>query len=292
MESWRGLKVKKIDEAKVVIAGVAYDLATSVSSGASFAPEKLRELSSFLPPATKDGKSIVDIKLYDLGNIANNETGLDNVYTEALNIFNLNKFPIFIGGDHSVSIPIQKAFKEYAEKLGKIPALIHIDAHPDFCDFYDESKYSHACTNFRAYENGYQLDNIILIGIRGHELQEIELFNKHPEIKIYNASAINQGKVDVLEELKKKFSDRYLIYLSFDIDAIDPASAPGTGTPEAFGLSVEYVNNLINGIIANLQVAAWDIVEVSPPLDINNITSWTALKIMYEVFATLINKNK
>lgn len=289
MKSWRDLKVNKLEDSKIIIASVAYDKSASVGLGASLAPDKLRELSYHLPAATKDGYSISDAKIYDLGDIGHNNSGLGNVYKSALDIFNYKKFPIFLGGDHSISIPLQKAFYEYAKSLGKTPAIIHIDAHPDFCDEYDGSKYSHACTNFRAYEEGYNLEDIVLIGIRGFEQQEIDLFSKHPELKIYTSKNINEDKMDVLKDLINKFDDKYLIYLSFDIDAIDPAFTPGTGTPETFGLMPIYVNNLITGIIGNLPVGAWDIVEISPPLDINDITSWTALKIMYEAFHTIIN---
>ncbi|MCK9470824.1 MAG: arginase family protein [Bacilli bacterium] len=292
MDSWRDLKVNNLDEAKVVIASVAYDLSASVGLGASTAPKKLRELSYHLPAATKDGKSIKDLKIYDLLDLADNESGLSGLYEKAADVFKLGKFPIFIGGDHSVSIPLQTAFYYYAKSLGKTPAIIHIDAHPDFCDIYDGSKFSHACTNFRAYEEGYKLEDIVLIGIRGYEEQEIELFSKHPELSIINASMINEDNFNVLELLKNKLDDKYLIYLSFDIDAIDPSFAPGTGTPETFGLTPTYVNKLINNIISTLPVGAWDIVEISPALDINDITSWTTLKIMYEVFYTLNNKLK
>ena len=290
MNSWRDLKVNKIEDAKIIIASIDYDLATSVGKGAAEAPEKIRRLSYHLPAATKAGSSIKDLNIYDMGSIANNNTGLTGVYSKAIEILKLNKFSIFIGGDHSISIPLQKAFYEYATNLGKIPAIIHIDAHPDFCDVYDGSKFSHACTNYRAYEVGYKLEDIVLIGVRGFEEQEIELFNKHKEIQIFTSSMVNEEKINVLSKLLKRFDDRYLIYLSFDIDAIDPSFAPGTGTPEAFGLSSIYVNNLINDLIKNLPIAVWDIVEIAPPLDINDITSWTTLKIMYEVFNTLKNK--
>lgn len=287
MQPWRDLTVKKIEEAKVLISGIAYDLSCSCGQGTGFAPNKLRELSQFLPPATKDGESITKMKIYDFGDIGNNDLGIDKVELKALEILQYDKFPIFIGGDHSVSIPIQKAFYEYYRKQNKIPAIIHIDAHPDFCDIYDNSKYSHACTNFRAYENGYCLEDIVLLGIRGFELQEIELFKKHPEINIYRASLLNEKGMKVINELINKFDERYAIYLSFDIDAIDPSFAPGTGTPEAFGLSTTMTNEIINYFIKNLPVKAMDVVEVAPPLDVNDVTSWTALKIIYEVLNTL-----
>ena len=92
--------------------------------------------------------------------------------------------------------------------------------------------------------------------------------------------------------MKNKFLDeKYEIYLSYDIDANDPAYAPGTGTPEAFGLTSLTILEIVTGLIKELNVRALDIVEVAPPLDVNNITSWLALKTIYEVFYTLQNKN-
>ena len=85
-------------------------------------------------------------------------------------------------------------------------------------------------------------------------------------------------------------SDKYLVYISYDIDANDPSYAPGTGTPEAFGLTSKETMKLITSLVRNLNVDALDIVEVAPPLDVNNITSWLALKTLYEVFNELINK--
>lgn len=290
MYSWREISVRNEKDANVLIAGIAFDKACSVGKGSRLAPNKIRRLSSFLPAATKDGESIEELKLYDFGNIGNNRTKFKTLEEKSKSIFDYNKFTIFLGGDHSVSIPLQKSFYEHYSKLNKIPAIIHIDAHPDFCDIYEESKYSHACTNYRAYDHGYKLENIVLLGIRGFEQQEIELFKNHPEIHIIKASTILEKGIDVIKSLKEKFDDKYAIYLSFDIDAIDPAYAPGTGTPEAFGITSKQANEIINYFVQNLPVKAFDIVEISPKLDVNDVTSWTALKILYEVFNSLLKK--
>lgn len=96
-----------------------------------------------------------------------------------------------------------------------------------------------------------------------------------------------------IEILKAKYNgDFYLFYISYDIDANDPAYAPGTGTPEAFGLSNFETMGIVTGIVENFDVDILEIVEVAPPLDVNNITSWLALKTLYEVFATLIQTKK
>ena len=117
--------------------------------------------------------------------------------------------------------------------------------------------------------------------------------SQHKELEVYNASFINKnGYSDILKSLFKRYkgSEKHLIYLSYDIDANDPSFAPGTGTPEAFGLNNIELLNFINELFINLQIKVMDIVEVSPPLDINNITSWLALKTIYEVLGILSDK--
>ena len=279
------------ENALVYITGIAYDLGASVGKGAKLAPTVIRKLSSYLPPFTMNGKTIEDIKLYDNGIIK--PKSLDEIKIKTKPLFSKNLFNIFIGGDHSISIPLQYNFYQEEIKNNKIPVIIHIDAHPDFCDFYDGSKYSHACPNMRAYELGYQLENITLIGIRGYEKQEVDFFNEHPELKIYESSYIlEKGITQMLDELLEKYqSDKYVVYLSYDIDANDPSFVSGTGTPEAFGLHSYEVLKIIMTLISKLNVKVLDIVEVSPKLDDkNNTASWLVLKTLYEVFRILIEK--
>ena len=231
---FRGLLTSSLEDSNVTLTGIPYDEGCSCGSGASEAPQRLRELSSFLPPLSMDGDLLTNIKLFDFG---------------------------------------------------------HLDAHPDICDVYDGSIYSHACTNRRSIDYGYKPENVVLVGIRGFEAQEIEYFSKHPELKVYTTNLCYElGIKEVVNQLKEKFDDRYAIYLSYDIDINDPSYAPGTGTPEAFGLGSRMVLELVLGLIENLPVKAFDIVEVSPNLDCNDITTWLALKTIYEVFKVLINK--
>ena len=294
MDYFRDLIVEDINESNVILTGIPYDEGCSCGSGASLAPGKIRELSSFLPPLSMDGDLLTKIKLFDSGDlIKTDERFFEILKNESLNRFKTNKFPIFIGGDHSISIPLEQAFYDYAISLGKIPAIIHLDAHPDICDFYDGSYNSHACTNKRSIDYGYNPENVVLIGIRGFEEQEVEYFNLHKELKVYTANMCYElGIKEIVNQLVNKFDERYMIYLSYDIDINDPSYAPGTGTPEAFGPTSRMVLELIKGIFENLNVKAFDIVEVSPPLDCNDITSWLALKTLYEVFNVLIKREK
>lgn len=291
---FRELICSTIEEADVILTGLPYDKGCSCGSGTSHAPNVMRELSAYLPPLTMDGKLIKPLKIYDNGNIESCDDYYNVVENETKSIFSLNKFKLFIGGDHSVSIPLQKNFLESTLEKNKIPVIIHIDAHPDICEEYDGSKFSHACPNKRAIDNGYLTENINLIGIRGYEEQEVEYFNQHPEIAVFNASYINEnGYKDILSYLKGKYqNDKYSIYLSYDIDANDPSFAPGTGTPEAFGLNSNKLINFIKEIIKCLPINTMDIVEVSPLLDCNNITSWLALKSLYEIFEIILKRGK
>lgn len=288
---FRRLLVDDINKADVILTGIPYDEGASCGSGAHLAPKTMRALSAYLPPLTKDGNDISSLKIFDSGDIKKCKDYFKTIEKEALNHFKSDKFNIFLGGDHSVTIPLQKAFFDYCKQNNKIPAIIHLDAHPDICDVYDGSKVSHACTNRRSIDNGYNPSDITLIGIRGYEKQEVEYFNLHPEIDVYSTTKVHQmGVESIINEVVKKYDDRYAIYLSYDIDINDPAYAPGTGTPEAFGLTSFEVLTIVTELFKKAPIKAFDIVEISPLLDINNITSWLALKTLYEVFEILIAK--
>lgn len=287
-KAFRGILTENINEAKILLTGIPFDKNASIGKGASLAPERLRELSQYFPPLTMDGEDISNCKMYDFGDILDN--GLDShsyfeiVKEKVYKNIDLNKLNLYFGGDHSVAIPLQRAFLDKAKEQNKKIAIIHIDAHPDICDIYDDSELSHACPIRRAIDYGYSKEDITLIGIRGFELQEVEYFEKHPEIKVFRSSEINKSGIsNILTYLKYKYQDQ-LIYLSYDIDANDPCFAPGTGTPEPFGLDSKDILEIIKFIFKNLNVVAMDLVEIAPPLDSNDITSWLGLKTLYEIF--------
>lgn len=289
---FRDLIVDNIEQAKIILVGLPFDEGCSCGKGASLAPDVIRKLSGFLPPLTMDGNLIKDAKIFDYGDIIPASNYFEKIKNQISPLFATNKFLLSIGGDHSVSIPLQESFYQYWSKQNKVPVIIHIDAHPDICGEYDGSENSHACTNRRAIDHGYLTEHINLIGIRGFEEQEVEYFTEHPEILVYKASTINKiGYEVLLKTLILKYQDpKYVIYLSYDIDANDPSFAPGTGTPEAFGLDSYQLMLFIKQLFVNLSIKAMDIVEVSPPLDNNDITSWLALKTIYEILEILQKK--
>ncbi len=293
MNEFRDLMAKSEEEANVFLCGVPYDKNASVGKGASLAPKVMRELSYDLPALDMLGNNLTKVKIADLGDFdGDNFENLKKNIEEKL--LSKDGFHVILGGDHSIAIASERAFFDDCVRRGKTPVIIHMDAHPDICDVYDGSKYSHACPIFRALEYGYKDENITMVGIRGFEAQEIETFKKHPKLDVFKSFDIKKLGVEaLLTLLVSKYRDsKYEVYFSYDIDANDPAYAPGTGTPEAFGLTNFETVAILTGLIANLNVTCLDIVEVAPPLDVNNITSWLALKSLCEVFHTLIESNK
>lgn len=285
-DSWLRWSADTIEEAKVAIMGIPFDNAVSFKKGAAFAPEKIRELSVELSDVADDFIPIKDGVLYDIGDILpelNWENYFADVKERALDLMQSGKFCLFIGGDHSVTIPLHKAFGE-ANK-GKKIGIIHFDAHFDLCKEYDGHKWSHACTEARALDDVISGDDLFFIGVRVAELQELDVLKENPGIRnITPAQLEKMGTEAAFDELFEAFKDYDAIYLTLDIDVLDPAYAPGTGTPVSGGISSRQFIDLTRLILDRLPVKAMDIVEVAPPIDINDITSWAALRIIHQVF--------
>jgi len=206
------------------------------------------------------------------------------VEQRAYDLITKDKFCFFLGGDHSVTIPLETAFaKAHAdEKIG----IIHFDSHPDIADEYDGHRWSHACTQRRALElPNVDPGGLTLVGTRSYIEDELEFLAKYAAIRVISAREIYcQGLTHTYAAISERYRDYRSIYFSIDIDVLDPAFAPGTGTPEAGGLSTRELMELVKEIITRLPVKAVDIVEVSPPLDSANVTCWAALKVIYEIF--------
>ena len=293
LKPWGELNTAEVKDAGVCIMGVPFDGAVSCGKGTSLAPEKIRAMSRYLPPTTHTGKIIRNLKAYDIGDVP---IDLDwaryykEVEDQAYDLMKQGKFSLFLGGDHSTTIPLHRAFGRYSKESGlKKIGVIHFDSHPDICDTYDGHKWSHACTERRTVEDVITPGDLAYLGLRGFEIEELEFFDAHPEILVMKAHDVfKDGYLACYKRLEEKFKDYDAVYFTLDIDVVDPAFAPGTGTPEAGGLTSLEILEMTRLLIDNLPVKAMDVVEVSPPLDQeNDITSWLALKIIYEVFGCL-----
>lgn len=260
------------EDSRFVIFGVPFDRTTTFRSGTRFAPTTVREASwNFEPMMFEHGMNIQDIPLHDAGDLIEEgtvDTMVEAIEEEARRIVSAGKFPICIGGEHSITPPIVKAF-------GEISAIT-IDAHLDYKDTYQGLRNSHACAHKRI-EDAVGKGNVFSFGVRSMAEEEVgagalyaDAFKVHQE-----------GCQNVFREMLQKLKRRP-IYLSLDIDGIDPAYAPGTGTPEPFGLTPFDVRLIINEIGDRL--VGFDVVEVCPPYD-NGNTSVLAARMIKEVIA-------
>lgn len=290
MNAWRDILTKSKKEADVIILDIPFDGAASVGKGAALGPEQIRKCSEVLPPVNSVGEFFDELKIYDEGDVSFSldwKAYYNNVEEKAVEMLQEEKFCIFLGGDHSVTIPIGKAVarKFKGEKIG----VIHFDSHPDLCDEYEGSKWSHACPLRRILEDTTNPEDLAQVGIRSYEKEEIVYYNSHPEVTVIKAYDIaEQGYKKAAKTLVDKFSGYDVVYITLDIDVLDPAFAPGTGTPESGGLSTRELMYIINELMEKTPVKLMDIVEVAPPLDsVNNITSWAAIKIIYEALAKI-----
>lgn len=290
--NWCGICSEQPAEAEISLMGIPFDGGASQGKGAALAPDHIRQLAAFfMPCATDDWKLIRDDLIYDFGDVEvdlNWEATFQRVEDEAYKMMKAGNFNLFIGGDHSVTIPLHKAFKRY-EKEKKADAkigIIHFDAHFDLCDFFEGHKWSHGNTERRALEEIIEPKDLAFLGIRAAEPDELEVINAHPEITVLSATDVfRHGYQSAFDQLQRKFAGYDALYFTLDIDVLDPAYAPGTGTPAAGGISARELIELVRLILAKLPVKSMDIVEVSPPLDVNDITSWAAIRIIQEVIS-------
>ncbi len=281
---WSGL-ASDDPAAEVGLLGVPFDGATSFRKGASFAPRKIRELTPHIAPATEEGVSLTGLRVRDYGDVPidlNWERYFSAVEARAREVFR-HPFSLFLGGDHSVTIPLTKAFSE-SVKGGF--GVIHIDAHVDLADTFEGHNWSHACTERRVLElPNIDPRHLVFVGIRSFMDDELRFLTDHPEIGLHTARVLHRRGVEtVAQGVVQQLRNVDAIYVTLDIDALDPAFAPGTGTPEAGGLSTRDLLELLRVVFVGLPVRALDIVEVSPPLDHADITAVAALKVIYEVF--------
>lgn len=286
-EAWCNLNKPEMKpkNADVVIFGIPYDKGVSYRGGAAEAPGCLRQNTFTSTPYTERLRSMETLNVHDAGDFVNEDR--DAMFAEIQEyvadlVKNGVKFSM-IGGDHSVTIPVERGVNAgLDEQFG----IIHIDAHMDLCDALYGDPLSHGCTERRALEleNVNGLENEYFIGIRSIEPDEHELY-MGGEIQVKTAydcyaEGIEAIAADCVEKMKK-FNK---IYLTFDIDALDPGYAAGTGTPQFGGLTPRMCLTLLEMIFKELNIIAFDIVEVAPALDPALTSMFAARKLLTEMW--------
>lgn len=266
------------DEAQFVILGVPFDGTCSFRKGAKFAPKSIREESYNLETYLFDHDlDLEDVPFHDSGDVKceSLEDMMGGVGRSVGDILEKGKFPVIIGGEHSLTPSAVRKF----ENVG----VIILDAHLDFRDEYLEERNSHACATRRVSEL-VGIENVLPIGVRSMEKKEKKEGDKLG-LKYIDAFKLKKlGMKKALENIEWKS-----IYLSIDMDFIDPSYAPGVGNPEYFGLSPKDAKECIDILAPRL--VGFDITEVSPPFD-NGNTSSLAARLIREVIAVVWRARK
>lgn len=277
------------------IIGIPFDTAASFRPGARFGPNGVRNISAMIKPnniamgvnimQSLNGADMGDVPIIP-DYIHESYAAIENTLTEVLDC---NAVPISIGGDHAITLGELRAI---VKKHGKV-ALIHFDSHLDLCDTVFGQKYNHGTPFRRAVEEGL-IDpaHSIQIGMRG-SLYDPDDFKIAADLgfKVIPGDELHTMTADELAEaVLKRVGDRK-VFLTFDIDFVDPAYAPGTGTPEVGGFTsfetLQYIRK-----IKDLNYVGFDVVEVAPPYDHSEITAYMGANIIFEFMSILAYQKK
>ncbi|MEM6658643.1 MAG: agmatinase [Pseudomonadota bacterium] len=274
----------------VAVLGIPMDIGTSWRSGTRFGPKQIRSESAMIRPYNMAtfAAPFDSLQIADIGDLAINTFSLADslkIIRESYDaILAQNVTPVAMGGDHSITLPILRAI---AARHGPV-ALVHVDAHADVNDAMFGEKETHGTVFRRAYEEGLIVpDKTFQIGIRGSGYAASDFteaqdwgFKQFPAWQLWQQNLIQTGR-QISEEI-----GAHPVYISYDIDSLDPSFAPGTGTPEIAGLTTPQALQLIQSL-GGLNVVGCDLVEVSPPYDPSGNTALTAANLLFELLCIL-----
>ncbi|MDD4331623.1 MAG: agmatinase [Methanosarcinaceae archaeon] len=264
-----------------VIFGVPFDNTSSFRAGSRWAPDAMRQASanfeSYNPFFELD---LADLPIHDAGNMetsASVDETLKELYEDTKSLLEDGKLPIMLGGEHSLSFAPVKACAEVA---GDDFGVVILDAHFDLREEYRGFKNNHACVSRNIYSK--VTEKLVSIGVRSGPKEEWS-FAREKKLKYFRADIVEKrGIVEVLKEALEHL-DCTQIYLSLDMDVLDPAYAPGLGTPEPFGLSASSVRTAIR-TLAPFAIG-FDIVEIAPEYD-SGQAAMLGAKLMREFIAS------
>jgi len=278
------------EDIEIGLVGIPWDGGTTNRPGPRHAPRQMRDVSSMVRKMHQTFH-IIPYELAncaDLGdcpvNPADVDDGLQRVETYFKKLVAKGIRPLSAGGDHLCSLPILRAIGE------KRPVgMIHFDAHTDLYDgYFGGFKYTHGTPFRRAIEEGV-LDprRMVQIGLRGsmYDLDDFAFGEKMGVRFIRIEEAAETGSAKIMEEARR-IAGEEAIYVSFDIDMLDPVYAPGTGTPEVGGFTTFQAQQMLRGL-RGLNIVGADVVEVSPPFDPSGLTAYAGVTMMFEILCSM-----
>jgi agmatinase len=282
--------IGEVPRADAAVLGVPFDSGVTYRPGARFGPSHIRESSRLLRPYNPalDVSPFASLQVVDAGDLPVNPFGIDQAISEiergARGLLERVPHLLTLGGDHTIALPLLRAF---AAVHGPV-AVVHFDAHLDTWDTYFGASYTHGTPFRRASEEGL-LDRsaCVHVGIRGPLFSDADL-GQDAGLGFHVISALEAddlGVAGMVQRIADRVGDRPA-YVSVDIDVLDPAHAPGTGTPEAGGLTSRELLGVLRSL-AGLNLIGADIVEVAPSYDHAQITGIAAAHVGYELLSAI-----
>ncbi len=285
-------ELRDVEHCDVALLGIPFDAGTSFRPGARFGPQAIRQASRHLRtqfhPAY-DTEPFTTLQAADAGDVTCNPfsitEAIEQIETAATELLDSVGAIVSLGGDHTIALPLLRAMNHH---FGQV-ALVHFDAHLDTWDTYFGAPYTHG-TPFRraAEEKLFREDSSMHVGIRGPLYSRQDLVDDAEfGFKVVHCDEFETEGVDsVVARIRERVGD-HPMYLSIDIDVLDPAHAPGTGTPEAAGMTTRELFNVLRGL-AGLKVVSADIVEVAPAYDHAELTSLAGATLAFEIINMLV----
>ena len=270
--------------------GVPFDLGTSNRSGARFGPRQVRSESVLLRPYNMATRAAPfdSLQVADIGDVATNAynimDSIERIATAYDAIIANGCRPITIGGDHTIALPILRAMHKRYGPIG----VVHVDAHADVNDTMGGEKIAHGTPFRRAVEEGLlDCNRVVQIGLRGtgYHADDFDWCRAQGFRVVQAEECWHRSLVPLMQEVVARVGNGP-VYLSFDIDGLDPAFAPGTGTPEIGGLSVHQGMEIIRGL-RGLDLVGADLVEISPPYDPHGTTALVGANLAFEMLCVL-----
>ena len=266
------------EDSSIVLFGAGFDGTTSFRPGTRFAPSAIRNesfgIETYSPYQDKD---MADYKFFDSGDLelpfGSVSRTLADISVRTSAILSDGKIPFMIGGEHLVTFGSVMAVKDEYEDL----YIIHFDAHADLRDDYLGQKLSHACVLRRCHElvgDGH----IFQFGIRSGDREEFVFAKDHTCMNKFNFNNLE----NIVEKLKGK-----KVYFTLDLDVLDPSVFPGTGTPEAGGVSFEELRKAVTLVCSELDIVGCDVNELSPVYDQSGVSTAVACKLIREMLLAL-----
>ena len=270
--------------------GVPFDIGTSNRAGARFGPRQIRAESCLIRPYNMATRAAPfdSLQVADIGDVAINtfnlKASMDIIEAAYDEILSHNCKPLTLGGDHTIALPILRALKK---KYGPV-GVVHVDAHADINDAMFGEPIAHGTPFRRAIDEGLiEPKRMVQIGLRatGYAADDFDWPREQGARVVQAEECWYKSLAPLMAEVREQMG-KGPVYITFDIDGLDPAFAPGTGTPEIGGLTIHQGLEIIRGC-RGLDIVGGDLVEVSPPYDPTGNTALTAANLLFEMLCVL-----